>query len=156
MDKTKYLEAGKHNLDEQNVFKYQRCNKNTKKNKWFQNNRSSTRDMECQVQSFPVYLFYPLYGARLCSTHQTNTRKIIWHPPRTSSTPRIAKSEAHYFQNTHSQSRPQVRLPRKTLWPRNIWNITATTPRFYPSTQTQIYRTQAWSWSCGNRVNSCH
>lgn len=27
VDKTKYLEAGKHNLDEQNVFKYQQCKK---------------------------------------------------------------------------------------------------------------------------------
>lgn len=27
VDKPKYIEAGKHNLDIQNVFKYQRCKK---------------------------------------------------------------------------------------------------------------------------------
>lgn len=58
VDKTKYLEAGKHNLDEQNVYlRYLRC----KKHKVKKNDFKMTEVLPeiWKVQSFPVYLFSP-------------------------------------------------------------------------------------------------
>lgn len=79
-----------------------------------------------KCKNFLFTCFIPLWSkAVLYSSNKQEKENLTLAP--FSPTPRSEKSKAYYFQNTHSQGRPQVRLPRKTLWARNSWNITAPT-----------------------------